>query len=89
MLEPRHPSIISHFTNLLSRVGAEGVDSWLNPEKLKPDLDGLIYLCKFGYFTGVLTKAEIGRVLDLKPPERKELIKSWYDDHREKGCGTC
>ena len=89
MLPRAHASINAHFTNLLARIGSEGVDSWLDPKKLNPDLDGLIYLCKFAYFTGMLTKAEISRVLDLDSAERKALVKSWYDDHREKGCGTC
>lgn len=89
MIAPDSPDILPRFQELKRRIQAHGVDSWLNSDKATPDRDGLVYLCKFAFFTGIVTKAEIGRILELDRQERKELVKSWYDEHRERGCGTC
>jgi len=89
MIAPDSPDILPRFQELKRRIQAQGVDSWLNPDKTTPDREGLLYLCKFAFFTGIVTKAEIARILELDRQERKELVKSWYDEHRERGCGTC
>lgn len=89
MISPQHSEIPTKYRYILDRINRQGVQSWLNPEKLGPDLDGLTYLCKFAYFTGLLNKAELADILELTKKEKKELVKSWYNDHREKGCGTC
>jgi hypothetical protein len=89
MLTDNDPIIPGLCQSLIARIKAQGVEQWLDQKKKSLNLSTLVYLCKFAYFTGIVTKAEIGRILNLEPPERKQLIRSWYDDHREKGCGTC
>ena len=89
MLKQDDPSIPSSCHTLLAHLKSHGVSQWAEDKVKSHDRDALIYLCKFSYFTGILTKAEIGRYLKLDRPELKKLIKSWYDDHRSKGCGTC
>lgn len=89
MIAENDPAIPEEFQRLRARIAAQGVEQWLADKDERPSRDSLIYLCKFGFFTGILTKAEIARILRLDRQERKALIKSWYDDHREKGCGTC
>ena len=89
MIQPDHPELNDRFHILYKRVQAHGVEQWLKDSLDGPSVEGLVYLCKFAYFTGIITKAEIGRLLELTHGERRNLVKSWYDDHREKGCGTC
>ncbi len=89
MIAQNDPSIAPKFHWLFARIKAQGVEQWTEPRNPQPDLEGLIYLCKFGFFTGLLTKAQIGRLLDIDRQERKQLVRAWYDDHRAKGCGTC
>lgn len=89
MIANNDPRIGPLFDHLLARINAHGVKQWTEDRNPQPDLEGLLYLCKFGFFTAILTKAEIARILDMERPELKKLVKSWYDDHREKGCGTC
>ena len=48
-------------------------------------MESLIYLCKFAFFTGILTKSQIGELLGADRAELKGLVRSWYDDHRRKG----
>jgi hypothetical protein len=54
-----------------------------------PSQESLIYLCKFCFFTALFTKSQIGQILKADRAEVKFLVKSWYNDHRAKGCGTC
>jgi hypothetical protein len=89
MLSDQDPSISHSYNGLLRRIEAQGVAPWLEGKVKGPDREGLIFLCKFGFFTGILTKAEIGATLRLDRQELKLLVRSWYDDHRAKGCGTC
>ena len=89
MLPPNHPDIINRHQRLRSAVKAQGVEGWLSDKADAPSVDSLIYLCKFAFFTGILTKAQIGEILRTDRGELKALVKSWYDDHRAKGCGTC
>ncbi len=89
MIAINDPAIPQKFQSLRDRIAAQGVEQWLAEKADQPSRDSLVYLCKFGFFTGILTKAEIAEILGLDRAERKALIKSWYDDHREKGCGTC
>ncbi len=89
MIAENDPGIPKKFQELRDRIAAQGVEQWLAEKADQPSLDSLVYLCKFGFFTGILTKAEIATILGLDRQERKALVKSWYDDHREKGCGTC
>lgn len=89
MLASDDPSIPQGYNSLLRRIEAQGVAPWIEGKVRGPDRDGLVFLCKFGFFTGILTKSEIGRTLKLDREELKQLVRSWYDDHRAKGCGTC
>ena len=89
MIPPQDPTIPESFHRLLARIAAQGVSQWVEGKVDGPSLEALIYLCKFSFFTGILTKGEIGEVLGLDRQELKHLVKSWYDDHRAKGCGTC
>jgi len=83
------PEITKLHSQLRRRITAQGVEGWLSERADPPSLESLVYLCKFAFFTGILTKAEIGRILGADRPELKGLVKSWYDEHRSKGCGTC
>lgn len=89
MLASDDHSISHSYNSLLHRIEAQGVAPWIEGKVKGPDREGLIFLCKFGFFTGILTKAEIGQMLKLERGELKQLVRSWYDDHRAKGCGTC
>ncbi|MFI5355599.1 MAG: hypothetical protein ACHQX0_08320 [Desulfobaccales bacterium] len=89
MLASDDLTISASYARLLARIAAQGVAPWLEGKVKGPDREGLIFLCKFGYFTGILTKAEIGQTLKMDRGELKQLVRSWYDDHRAKGCGTC
>ncbi|MBI5522592.1 MAG: hypothetical protein HY910_08195 [Desulfarculus sp.] len=89
MLITDDPSISHSYDRLLQRIEAQGVAPWIEGKVKGPDREGLIFLCKFGFFTGILTKAEIGQMLKLERGELRQLVRSWYDDHRAKGCGTC
>ncbi len=89
MIAPDHPELTERYHMLYKRVQDQGVEQWLKDNLDGPSVDGLVYLCKFAFFTALITKAEIGRILEIDKTERRALVKSWYDDHREKGCGTC
>ncbi len=89
MIEPDHPELSQRYYMLYKRVQDQGVEQWLKENLDGPSVDGLVYLCKFAFFTGIITKSEIGRLLELSTKERRDLVKGWYDDHRAKGCGTC
>lgn len=89
MIKENDPRIKVHFDDLYQLIVKQGVEQWTEERDPQPDLEGLVYLCKFSFFTAILTKAEIARILDIDRAELKKLVKSWYDDHREKGCGTC
>ena len=83
------PEIATLHKNLRRAIVAQGVEGWLSEKAEPASLDSLIYLCKFAFFTGILTKAQIGQILGADRAELKALVKGWYDDHRAKGCGTC
>jgi hypothetical protein len=89
MLNPDHPDIARRRGQLRAAIAAQGVEGWLSEIADQPTLESLIYLCKFAFFTGILTKSQIGQMLGADRAELKGLVKSWYDDHRQKGCGTC
>lgn len=92
MIPPDHPSIAPSYHTLVSRIEAAGVKPWAQ-ERLNqlagPNLEALVYLCKFCFFTALLTKAQIGHYLQADRAELKTLVRAWYDDHRAKGCGMC
>ena len=89
MIPEDDPGIAPHFESLRRRIAAQGVEAWLKDLGPVPNIDGLVYLCKFAFFTGLITKSEIAAILGLDRTERRLIVKSWYDDHRKKGCGTC
>lgn len=89
MRAPDDPAIALICAQLKQRIKAAGVQDWLSQKASAPSLEALLYLCRFGFFTAILSKAEIARALDMERKDLKKLVKSWYDDHREKGCGTC
>ncbi|MCF8034118.1 MAG: hypothetical protein K9K66_15565 [Desulfarculaceae bacterium] len=83
------PEIAKQHAVLQQAIIAQGVKAWLSEKAQPASLDSLIYLCKFAFFTGILTKSQIGQVLGADRPEVKALVRGWYDDHRARGCGTC
>ncbi len=89
MIDPSDPNIRPRHAELLARIRAQGVEGWLSEKAQPPSLDSLVYLCKFAYFTGMLQKSQIGAILGVSRDELKRLVRAWYDDHRQKGCGTC
>ena len=89
MIPPNDPCIAPNFNQLHRKITAQGVEAWLKELPPAPNLESLVYLCKFAFFTGLVTKSEIAGILGLDRKERRDLVKSWYDDHRAKGCGTC
>ena len=89
MLDPDHPDIARRHQQLRRAIAARGVEGWLADKADHPSVDSLIYLCKFAFFTGILTKSQIGECLGADRAELKDLVRGWYDDHRRKGCGTC
>ena len=89
MLSPDHPDIASRHRQLRASIVAQGVEGWLSDIADEPSRESLIYLCKFAFFTGILTKSQISELLGADRAELKGLVRSWYDDHRRKGCGTC
>lgn len=89
MIDAADPQIEPLFLQLKRRVEAHGVQDWLTEKAASPSRDALIYLCKFGFFTAILTKAEIAEILQMDRAELRATVKSWYDDHRARGCGTC
>lgn len=89
MLSPDHPDIASRHRQLRASIATQGVEGWLSEIADEPSRESLIYLCKFAFFTGILTKSQIGELLGADRAELKGLVRGWYDDHRRKGCGTC
>ncbi|MCB2228646.1 MAG: hypothetical protein KQH53_18360 [Desulfarculaceae bacterium] len=89
MRDRNDPEIAKHHEQLSRAIKAQGVEGWLSEKAQPVSLDSLIYLCKFAFFTGILTKSQIGEILGADRTELKHLVKGWYDDHRAKGCGTC
>ncbi len=92
MIPSDDPGIEASYHLLVARVEAAGVKGWAQARLDAlggPSLESLVYLCKFCFFTALLTKAQIGGVLGADRAEVKALVRSWYDDHRAKGCGTC
>lgn len=89
MRDRNDPEIAMHHEYLRRAIAAQGVEGWLSEKAQPVGLDSLIYLCKFAFFTGILTKSQIGRFLGADRAELRALVKGWYDDHRARGCGTC
>lgn len=89
MIDRRDPNIAAGCQSLLKSIRAQGVEGWLREISDPPTLEDLVYLCKFAFFTGIVTKSEIARLLQADRAERKALVRSWYDEYREKGCGAC
>jgi len=89
MLAPDDSSIPASVQELLALLENHGMRQWAEGKFSHPSREALIHLCKFGYFTGLLSKAQIASYLKLDRPDLKNLLKAWYDDHRSKGCGTC
>ena len=89
MIQPSDPRLIANIKHLKGLIQAQGVEQWLKEMADEPTVEALIYLCKFGFFTGILTRAQIADMLQVERKALKPLVKSWYDDHLAKGCGTC
>ena len=89
MLNPDHPDIARRSRGLLSKIKAQGVEGWLREGLADHELDTLIYLCKFAFFTGIVNKSGIKEILGADSAETRQLVRQWYNDHRERGCGTC
>lgn len=89
MIQSGDPTIEPNYHRLKAMIKAHGVEQWTEGKADEPSVDSLIYLCKFAFFTAILTKSQIGEVLKADKTELKKLVKAWYDSHRERGCGTC
>jgi len=89
MIAENDPTIPANFQRVLGLIRAQGVEQWTEGKIGAPDLPGLIYLCKFGFMTAVLTKSQIAQILGLDRAELRAMVRGWYDDHRRKGCGAC
>jgi hypothetical protein len=89
MIRSDDPVIPQRFNDLWKLIKGHGAEQWIEDKGVGPDLEGLTYLCRFAFFTGLISKGEVGEQLGLSGPERRKLIKTWYDIHREKGCGAC
>lgn len=89
MISPDDPTIEASFQRVLALIRAQGVEQWTQGKIDGPNLDGLLYLCKFAFFTAVLTKKQIADILDLDRDEMRGMVRGWYEDHRRKGCGAC
>lgn len=77
------------FDKLVAIIKAQEVLDWVLDRIEDRSEENLIYLTKFAYMTGVINKAEIKRFLGVDSKGAKALVRQWYNDHREKGCGTC
>lgn len=89
MIRPGDPDLIRHHRRLRELIREQGVEPWLHQKGAQPSVEALVYLCKFGFFTGILTKAQIAGLLKIPRSQLRPLVKGWYDDHRQRGCGTC
>lgn len=78
-----------NFDRLLGLIREEKVADWVEEKAGERTLETLRYLVKFAYMTGLINKAEIRRCLGLDASEAKLLVRQWYKEHREKGCGAC
>ena len=65
------------------------VRAWVDEYLDQPSPQNLQYLVKFAYMTGLINKAQIRHYLQIDRLESKKLVRKWYDEHRETGCGTC
>ena len=83
------PSFDQNFDHLLGLIQEEKVADWVEDKAGERTPETLRYLAKFAYMTGLINKAEIRRYLGVSASEAKSLVRQWYKDHREKGCGTC
>ena len=77
------------FDRLVRIIKDQEVVDWVLDRIEDRTEETLTYLAKFAYMTGLINKADIKRLLRVDSKEAKRLVKQWYTDHREKGCGTC
>lgn len=77
------------FDGLVRLIKSQGAGQWIEERVQDRDEATLTYLGKFAYMTGLLNKADLKAYLDVDSRQAKELVRQWYKDHREKGCGTC
>lgn len=77
------------FDGLVKIIRDQEVIDWVVERLSDRTEENLVYLTKFAYMTGLINKAEIKRYLGVDSQEAKRLVRSWYDEHREKGCGIC
>ena len=77
------------FDGLARLIESQGAGQWIEERIHERDEATLVYLAKFAYMTGLINKAALKTYLDVDSKQAKELVKQWYKDHREKGCGTC
>ena len=84
-----NPGFEESFDRLVKIIRDQEVVNWVVDRIEDRTPETLTYLAKFAYMTGLINKAEIKRFLNLDSRAVKKLVKSWYDDHRERGCGTC
>ena len=77
------------FDRLVALIREQEVVNWVVDKVDQRTRDNLVYLAKFAYMTGLINKVDIKTYLGVDSREAKELVKQWYTDHRERGCGTC
>jgi len=84
-----NPGFEESFEELVRIIRDQEVVNWVVDRIQDRSPETLTYLAKFAYMTGLINKADIKRFLNLDSKEARKLVKGWYDDHRERGCGTC
>ncbi len=78
-----------NFDRLIRIIRREEVVDWVVDKIDERTPETLLYLVKFAYMTGLINKNEIKRFLGIDSKKAKGLVRQWYTDHRERGCGTC
>ncbi len=77
------------FSWLQERIRSAGLEQWLEDFPSEPTPEAVERLARFAYFTGIVNKAELGKVLGLDRKGLKETIARWYEHQRRTGCGAC
>ena len=77
------------FDRLIALIREQEVVNWVVDKVDQRTQENLVYLAKFAYMTGLINKVDIKALLGVDSKKAKELVKQWYTDHRERGCGTC
>lgn len=83
------PDLERSFDRLIKLIREQEVVNWVLDKIDDRTPENLVYLAKFAYMTGLINKVDIKHLLKVDSKRAKELVRQWYTDHRERGCGTC